>query len=324
MRTALVVPTNRQESIQKFLRVWAPVREHWDSIIVVEDNPEKTFDIDASHHYAWADIKADLGGAAHMISRRDSSVRSYGFLVAYRLGADIIFTMDDDCYPVTTEHPAWLVREHVNNLTRTSRWTNAVPGVRTRGMPYVNTGTLDNVAVSVGLWDGNPDYDALQTLTGLHPDQLTLPDTRVMPYGQYFPVCGMNVAFRRDFTPACYFVLQGEGQPFRRFDDIWFGVIAKKICDHLGRVMTCGKPYVWHSRASDPMVNLVKEAPGIRHHEEFWETLHNIPLAGDNPADCMRDIGTGLLRAPSAEFHHYYDDLGAAIIAWADWFTGNS
>ena len=42
---ALVVPTIRLASIKNFLDLWNPIKD-WDVTIVVEDNPEKTFDID--------------------------------------------------------------------------------------------------------------------------------------------------------------------------------------------------------------------------------------------------------------------------------------
>jgi len=44
----------------------------------------------------------------------------------------------------------------------------------------------------------------------------------------------------------------GEGQPYRRFDDIWFGVIAKRICDHLGWSIAVGDPHVHHGRCPTP------------------------------------------------------------------------
>lgn len=39
-----------------------------------------------------------------------------------------------------------------------------------------------------------------------------------------------------------------------------------QICDHLGLGVKTGLPYIWHSKASNPFVNLRKEYKGI-----FWQ-----------------------------------------------------
>lgn len=41
---------------------------------------------------------------------------------------------------------------------------------------------------------------------------------------------------------------------------------AQVICDHLGWGVKTGLPYIWHSKASNPFVNLRKEFKGI-----FWQ-----------------------------------------------------
>ncbi len=80
-------------------------------------------------------------------------------------------------------------------------------------------------------------------------------------------MCGMNLCFDRELIgPAMYFGLMGEGQPIGRYDDMWAGWCTKVICDHLGVGCKTGLPYVWHSKASNPFVNLRKEYKGI-----FWQ-----------------------------------------------------
>ena len=315
MKTALVVPTIRETSIKQFLKSWRSGPNKWDQIFVVEDNPKKTFNIDVDHHVSWEEIEEDLGEDAWVISRRDSAIRSYGFLLAYRSGADYIFTLDDDC--IEPNFITHLVDQHIKNMEETPKWIGSVPDQRTRGLPYKNFGKAKNIMFSVGLWQGNPDLDAMQTLTCPNTE-LKLPKTRVMPVGQYFPICGMNLAFKREVCPLAYFPLQGEGRPFRRFDDIWFGVIAKKVCDHLGLLMTCGEPYVYHSKASDPFTNLVKEAPGIAYNEVFWEIIDSIVLRSSTPLDCMYEIGNDLQNEDGCE---YLKDLGRAISTWCSFYS---
>lgn len=310
----LVVPTIRESSIHDFLHSWRESDEYWDKIIVVEDNPEKTFDIDVEHHYSWTEIDKDLGEESWIISRRDSAIRSYGFLVAYRLGADFIFSLDDDCYPVAKNY---FCDQHIDRLTNTTKWTESILGMKTRGIPYREKGVMQKVCLNMGLWRGVPDLDAVQSLNASVPTDFEPPDyDRLIPTGQYFPLCGMNFAFKREIAVLSYFAPMGEDKPYRRFDDIWFGIILKKICDHLGISISCGHPFVHHRRASDPFVNLVKEATGIKANEEFWKIIDMIPLMGDTPKKCLVQIARNLRRQADT----YLQTYGKALEVWAGFF----
>jgi len=307
----LVVPTIREKSIKEFLVAWERYKD-WDEIIIVEDNPTKSFDIDVRHHYAWEDIEKDLGEKAWVISRRDSACRCYGFYIAWKLGADYIVTLDDDCFPVSGYTS--ICSAHIKQLTQTLRWTESVIGMRTRGLPYFNLGTLPNVVANVGLWRGVADLDAIQSLHNpikqFEPPKLN----KIIANGQYFPVCGMNFCFERKATVLSYFPLMEE---YKRFDDIWFGVIFKKICDKLNWRVSCGEPFVHHLRASDPMTNLVKEAPGIKANEWFWETIDTITLTENTPEGCMFEVSVALQK----EKDPYLIKLGKAIEVWVSLYT---
>lgn len=310
---ALVVPTIRESSILEFLNKWDD--QDW-TIIVVEDNPEKTFRLlNVDHHFCWEDIERELGDDAWIISRRDAAIRSFGFYMAHKLGADFIFTLDDDCHPLEGED---FIQQHIDRIVRTPQWTHAVPDQPTRGFPYYNLGALTNIVLNVGLWEGIPDFDAVQTLSGSKHIDLEHCD-RIIPRGQYFPMCGMNLCFKREIAPLMYFMLMGEGYPYRRFDDIWAGIIIKKVCDHLGYLVSVGTPFIHHAKASDPFVNLAKEAPGIGVNEDFWQKVDAIPLAGSTPVQCMKEIGLGIKTFDN----DYMDSLGRAIIAWSQLFQSN-
>lgn len=313
----LVVPTIREDCIKRFLRAWDTPDQNWGSIIVVEDNPDRTFDIQGVKHYCWKDIDADLGKDAWIISRRDCAIKCYGILQASRLEPDFIFVLDDDCYPWSDSFVEGFQDKHVKNLLQTPKWVESVPGVRTRGLPYFNQGTLSTVKFSVGLWKGVPDFDAITCMAHGIPTHFTPPvGTRVIAPGQYFPFCGMNFAMKADAAVMCYFPLMGLSSPYGRFDDIWFGIIAKKICDHLGFHITCGEPWVLHEKASNTLNNLVKEAPGVKMHETLWEKIDQIPLTGNSPKACMLEIGDHL----GYDEDGYLSKLGRAICVWANLF----
>jgi len=333
-KVALVIPTNRRQSLDLFFDAWynkdhLQTTDHrgfadWDRslLVIVEDNPKKTFSFGPPvTHVSWEEIDAELGDDAWIFSRRDSAIRSYGFFKACQLGARFVVTLDDDCLPLNHG----FCQKHIDNLTKSTRWCESIPGVRTRGLPYKDLGVCNNVAFSVGLWQENPDYDAVQTLSGTGPKNPTLPATRVMPSGQFWPFCGMNFAFPASSLPMCYFPPMGKDQPFSRFDDIWFGIVAQKVCEHLNLSITCGEPYIRHCRASNPFVNLEREAPGIRQNEVFWRMIDSFEMCGWDVADCMKAIASQLvtLDDESAEcqgvdkpFRQYLNNYGKALEVW--------
>jgi len=313
----LVIPTNRPDRVGEFLDAWRPWR--WDRILIVEDAPEVsgTGNDERILRYSWREIDASLAEPG-IISRRDSAIRAYGFWRAWAMGVDYIFTLDDDCFPVDGEY----VRQHMQNLEATPVWHSTVPRLRVRGLPYANTGTLRNIYVSMGLWVGHPDLDAIQLLAQPGRDADPVLDrglsSRVMPSEQYFPLCGMNLAFRREVACLMYFPPMGADSPYARFDDIWAGLVLQRICRHLRYGIVCGQPLVEHRRASDPFANLVKEAPGIRANENMWEIVDAVELRGCDPLTCMREMGTAL--GDHQTGGEYVRRWGRAILEWCKLF----
>lgn len=325
MVKVLVVPTNRAERLLAFLDAWDPWP--WDRILVIEDAAEVTLELPADRWesdvatvetFSWKEIDTELP-EPWIISRMDSGIRAFGFWKAWQEGADCVFTIDDDCEPSGDD----LVAGHMSNLHETPRWQTSVPGLRVRGLPYRNFGEPLPVDVSMGLWLGCPDLDSVQSL-GQKATQtddrlvLAVDSTRVMPSEQYFPMSGMNLAVRREAACLMYYPPMGKGSPYARFDDIWCGLVVQRICRHLRRSIVCGRPFVEHRRASDPLVNLVKEAPGIGANEHMWELVEAIELRGTTPVDCMREVGDGLVASAGDE--DYVERWGRAILAWCDLF----
>jgi len=317
----LVIPTARPKMLMDFFREWSPWP--WDEAIVIEDAPQLTIDRgelerlaegQAVELFSWAEIDAELPEPA-IISRRDSAIRAFGFWKAWSRGARTIVTLDDDCHP----RADGFVEAHNANLHATPRWSTTVPGLRVRGLPYRNLGLLP-VAVSVGLWDVNPDLDAVQTLANGVTDadvrRAAEAGTRVLPAEQYFPISSMNLAVRREVACLMYYPPMGLGSPFARFDDIWCGLVLQRVCRHLRLPIVCGAPLVDHRRASDPFVNLNKEGPGIGANEHIWQAVDAVELTATTPLGAMREVGGGLERAGD----EYVAGWGAAIGHWCDLF----
>jgi reversibly glycosylated polypeptide / UDP-arabinopyranose mutase len=322
MKKILVIPSIREECFNRFMDAWKD-KGDWDEVILVEDNPERTFKntFNKAFHYSWKEISEVTSNNSWIFSKRDSAIRSFGFYIAWLRGADYILTLDDDCYPY---HDDPILEEHINVMNSFEKWTCSLPRKRTRGLPYHNNGRLDTVVANMGLWTGYPDFDAVQSLScpvaasngQFYPD-LALVGNRVIPSNQYFPLCGMNFCFKREVAPLAYFPLMGQDQPYSRFDDIWFGIIFKKIIDHLGWNVSVGEPFVIHQKASNVFTNLKKEAPGIEANEWFWNKIDDIWLGDNNhPISCMEFIGGRL----QYDENKYIQNLGRAIHVWANLF----
>ncbi len=315
MTTAIVVPTVREEHIARFLAEWRD--EFRDlTVYVVEDHAERQFDVAAPNvcHVAWSDIEADLGDRAWIIPHHSGCIRSYGCYLAYRDGAETIITLDDDCYPL---EPGF-VETHLRRLAEpaiTRAWVSTISGLRPRGTPYRRLDREAECVVNHGLWRRIPDLDAVTQIpaeaNGLEFDLVD----QVVPQGTYYSMSSMNVAFRREVTPAMYFLPMGRDWEFDRYGDIWGGVFVKRICDHLRKAVRSGPPAIDHQRASNVWVNLRKEANGYETNEELWQAVDSLVLTGTTFRACYLELADKLsLTGP------YWDRVRVAMRLWAELF----
>ena len=319
----IVIPTIRNLD---FLESWKKQFTN-ANIIVCEDKPTKTIKIPKVgkkiYHYSWQEIDDDLKENSWIIPRKVSAIRNYGFLKAYRMKADIIITIDDDCYPVKNHH---LIDLHTKNLSLKTpqNWVNTYPDARymyTRGMPYLNRDEA-TIMVSHGLWTNVLDLDGPTHLQNLNfKAEFAQHFLQIIPKGAYYPMCSMNLAFRREVTPLMYFPLMGEDKNgnkwgYDRFDDIWAGSFSKKIMDHLGYGVMNGAPFVEHRKASDPFKNLIKEATGIEVNEKIWLEVDRVKLTSGNVIDSYRE----LIKKVDFPKTDYFVSLKKAILLWIELF----
>lgn len=322
----LVVPSNRPGMLRAFLDAWLAEPDVWRKVHVVYDAPFADpmpafagFDSRGTEVecYAWDKIDDLTQPAREIFSRRDSAIRCFGFLKAYRDQAEYVITLDDDCLPPEGQTVFQFVYSHLTAFHGTRRWVSTVPGHHVRGLPYKNLGMVP-VDLNVGLWTKVADLAAPeQVVRAARGESLDLPlppGRRVMAAGQYAPLSGMNLAFTRRAMPFMYFPPMGEGQPYSRFDDIWCGIVAQKVMAHLGWNWTCGEPFVRHERASDPLVNLAKEAPGILANEKYWEVVHRVKLTADTAVSAVREIAEGLTQAEGPG--SYLTAWGRGLLGW--------
>lgn len=317
----IVIPTIRKKSFEEFMMMWGAIFVGC-RVIVVEDNPSKSMiGIEKiwplSEYYCWEDIDKELGKDSWIISRRNSGVRAFGFIKALQhKDVKYIISLDDDCYPDNDDYNYDFIGGHINNLDKLSRWMSTYNGIKVRGVPFENVGNSDKVMINHGMWIGNLDLDAITEINKGRGEYSGIISENnifqgVVPQGIYFPMCSMNFSFKREATPLMYMPPMGQGQPYDRFDDIWAGVFAKKICDHLGYYIKTGNPVVFHSRASDKYINLAKECSGYKPNETLWEFVDKVNLTSNNIGDCYVE----LLHMMQID-GEYWDKLREASRAW--------
>ena len=118
-----------------------------------------------------------------------------------------------------------------------------------------------------------------------------------------------------------YFPLMGtdvENKPwgYDRFDDIWAGIFAKKIMDHLGYGVINGSPFIEHRKASDPYKNLQKEAAGIEANEVIFKNVHAVKLTKKTPVEAYAE----LIKKVKLPNNPYFKTLKKAILVWLSLF----
>lgn len=279
MTTAVVVPTNRPERIEQFWQAW---REDFTlsdvRLIVVEDGLGSLVP-PHGEVYAWEQIDSDLGERAACIPRRSGGCRDFGFWLA---GQDpeieVVIELDDDVLP--TAEPGVFVESHRQALSARHAldWHEPVPGFRLRGQPY-HLPTSPTM-LNAGSWQGFPDVDALAQLQ--RPDVVSeFTSCRFreghLARGVYTSVCGMNVAIAREALPCYWFPVLPDG--YRRWDDIWAGLVFKRVADLHGWAVSSGWPAVRHDRASLVANNLKQEMLGYGPNERVWQVLGTVPAA---------------------------------------------
>lgn len=264
-KIAVVVPSHRQELTDGFLKAWQPLFDKHDvEFVLVDDSGDKPLVItDEVKNSELGMYSADDNG---LISNHCAGVRQLGFQYVAEMLPDVeyIITLDTDVSPIGDP-----IQDHIDALnTRVPiSWISTASDFM-RGFPY-RVRAEAPVMLSHGVWEGNYDWDA--------PSQLLKGDTKVefykgpIPKGIFFPMCGMNLAFRRRALPYVYFAPVGQYRGAERFDDIWAGLEIVKDFAELNWGIVSGYAKVEHLRASNVFANLEKEAVGIKTNELYWK-----------------------------------------------------
>jgi len=245
--------------------------------------------------------------------------RNAGMFQAYRNGAGLVITIDDDNFvtnqdfagshaaagswrelPVYASTSGWLdvcaflevddgVRFYHRGYPSKARWTE-------RGHFITTRRGRRRVAVNAGLWLDDPDIDALSRMErqpvvrGFKPSWT---GNIALEPGTWSPFNSQNTALMRDVLPA-YFLSPYVG----RYDDIWASYIVNRIAGHLGDAICFGEPLVRQRRnPHDLWRDLDAERNGMILTGGFCEALRSIPLTGLTYHRCFGEIVELLPRA---------------------------
>lgn len=94
---------------------------------------------------------------------------------------------------------------------------------------------------------------------------------------------------------------------------------SQVICDHLGLGVKTGLPYIWHSKASNPFVNLRKEYKGIFWQEEIIPFFQSAALPKDctTVQKCYIELSKQV-KDKLSKVDPYFDKLADAMVTWIE------
>lgn len=321
MKWTVVVPSNRPESIALFLKKWeSQFVERNVNVIICDDTPDGSLLED----WTLPDYVSVYGRDVwpDVIPRRTDMCRSYGFLKAWEDGAEYILSLDDDVYPRYDRNIFYEYEQVFKHGLPLSQYLNVGAltsfGKPMRGFPFADRDPA-SVAIQWGGWHGVLDYDAPTQLKGGFDHHESF-DATVVPVPRGVPVtgCAMNMAFLASWAPIMWQLPLLDGR-YNRWGDIWSGLLAKKVADLHGFACAVnGKASVFHSRASNPEANLVKEQPGMAFNEKIWQNLAVFP-GQDIKQTYLRLIG-GMASPFIRDDPGYARRLMSSAIKWIGMF----
>lgn len=260
---AIVVPTIRPQSYLNFLSDWASIfRKHEITMVAVYDGKNPTV-----HRELFPGLIANkvMGKYASSLTNFNAGIRNLGFAYVAKFMPEIeyIITLDDDEKPIGDP-----IQDHIDALNKRVpiSWMSTASEY-TRGFPY-GVREEAEVVLSHGVWEGVADWDApTQLVKGAHqPIEFY---KGPIPKGIYYPMCSMNLAFKRKMLPYIFHAPKALG--LARNNDIMAGILSKREIDKRGWAAVTGFARVLHERESNVFKNLQNEAREIELYETFWQ-----------------------------------------------------
>lgn len=292
--------------LSTFLEGWRTIFSRFHLIIIKD--PDLLADLHIppgfDHHlYTKSDMEKVIG--ASPIKFSGHLCRYFGYLISTK---KYIISIDDDCLPAKDGSGNLIdaIEQHMTNLKTpaTPFFFNTLYDPFRKGADFVRgyPFSLRNgveCAISSGLWLNVADYDAPTQAVKPHERNTRYVDAVLtVPLRAMMPVSGINIGFNRRvlgpaLVPALH--LKGEGkQRWETMEDIWCGMCAKVVCDHLGFGAKTGLPYVWRNGSGNAWESLKRESKGVKLMEEivpFFQSV-KLPKTVTTAEDCVVQIAS--------------------------------
>lgn len=91
------------------------------------------------------------------------------------------------------------------------------------------------------------------------------------------------------------------------------------ICDHLSLGVKTGLPYIWHSKASNPFVNLKKEYKGIYWQEDIIPFFQSVvfPKECTSVQQCYIELAKQV-KEKLVPVDPYFQKLSESMVTWIE------
>jgi Reversibly glycosylated polypeptide len=307
---------------------------------------------------AQAEIADAAGLVLDFVPFDSDNRRNFAILEAWRTGADVLVSLDDDNWPLDANDfvtrysrvgsvqqlPAANCVGRWPNLCAMldirSGWTDGPVGIFARGHPHarrdektigLDIGPDEKAAIlaHVGLWTGHPDVDAA-TQVALNPISrgMLVPGGVLAPFGARTPMSTQNVAIARALVPAWWYVRMGpmhSGRPLDRFGDMFQAYFASMVIEAIGGRFAFGAPLVQHERNRHAVLrDLAAEASGMALLEDLLPYLESVPR-GTTAVEAYCSVAAGLCDALPAgggmlgdDAMRWADGTAASMISWTE------
>ena len=305
---------------------------------------------------AQAEIARSAGLVPDFVPFDSDNRRNLAVLDAWRRGADVFVSMDDDNWPLDPDEfiacyglvgsvrrlPAARGTGRWPNLCAMldirSGWTDEPVAVFARGHPHarrdretiglaIGPEEEATVLAHVGLWSGHPDVDAA-TRASLDPVSrgLRFSTALLAPGNARAPMSTQNVTVARALVPAWWYVRMGpmkSGRSLERFGDMFQAYFASMVIEALGGRFAFGEPLVRHERNPHSLMrDLAGEASGMALLEDLLDYIETVPR-GSTAAEAYQSVAKGLASALPAgggllggDARRWVDETAEAMVAW--------
>lgn len=230
----------------------------------------------------------------HYLEWNHYSRKNIGYLLAIKNGTDLIYDTDDDNIP----NDRW----HMRNISATCSvyqkegWANVYSVLADYTTSWPRGFSLKHVCnnepptitekdktitspIQQGLYDGEPDVDAIYRLTVSDPVKFIENESVSLSPGSWCPFNSQSTWWFKEAFPLLYLPVNASF----RMTDIWRSFVAQRCLWEMGYGVVFHSPAeVYQERNPHDLIkDLEQEVPGYLNNHRIAEILTDLKLKGD-------------------------------------------